>query len=131
MIRYRILMAWAPVVFACTSCASLLPMGNDQSPTMSAVGGSLTQAAASSGVFAVMTWAGVALVAAGIVSWMLGNRTRALMMIGAGAFISVGTLIALEIASMLIWPAIVAAIIIGATMLVTWGLPKWRKVAGK
>ena len=129
MIRYRILLGWAPLAFAMLSgCASLLPTGSTSSPSMSAAWGRLTQAATSSGVFSMMTWAGVALVAAGIVSWLLGNRSRALMMIACGAAVSVGTLLALEIASLLIWPAIIAAIIIGATMLVGWGLPQWRKV---
>jgi len=112
-------------------CSSLLPTGNSSTPAMPAAGRSLTQAATASGVFAVMTWAGVALVAAGIVSWMMGNRTRALLMIACGAAVSVGTLLALEIASMLIWPALIAAMIIGGTLLIGWGWPKWRKVFGK
>jgi hypothetical protein len=132
--RFCIITLYRPVVLALlclTGCSSLLPTGSTSHPAMPAAGRSLTQAATASGVFAVMTWAGVALVAAGIVSWMMGNRTRALLMIACGAAVSVGTLLALEIASMLIWPALIGAMIIGATLLVGWGWPKWRKVFDK
>jgi hypothetical protein len=76
----------------------------------------------------MLTWAGLALIVAGIVAWMLGNRTRALLMIATGACVSVVTLLALEVASLLMWPAVLIALIVSVTVLARWALPIWKRL---
>ena len=126
--RIWIIVGWSAVLLALLGCASWLPVG--KAHQLAPSGGSITRAAASAGVFGPLTWAAVALVAAGIASWMLGNRRRALLMIATGAGLTIATLLALEIASLLLWPAVIAAVIAGVTLLAGWGWPKWQKLRG-
>jgi hypothetical protein len=126
--RVWIVLGFGSVLLALVGCMSSLPMGKQSLPPHS---GSMTQVAAAAGVFGPLTWAAVALVAAGIVSWMLGNRTRALLMIATGACLTIATLLALELVSLLLWPAVIAAAIAGVTLLAGWLLPKWQKLRGK
>ena len=127
--RVWIVLGFGSILLALAGCMSTLPTGNPHA--MASHGGSMTQVAAAAGVFGPLTWAAVALVAAGIVSWFLGNRTRALLMIATGACLTIATLLALELVSLLIWPAVVAAAIAGVVLLAGWLWPKWQKLRGK
>ena len=127
--RVWIVLGFGSILLALAGCISSLPTGNPHA--MPSHGGIMTQVAAATGVFGPLTWAAVALVAAGIVSWMLGNRTRALLMIATGACLTIATLLALELVSLLLWPAVIAAVIAGVTLLAGWLWPKWQKLRGK
>lgn len=127
--RVWIVLGLGSILLALVGCVSSLPTG--KVPSMTAHSGSITQVATAAGVFGPLTWAAVALVAAGIVSWMLGNRTRALLMIATGACLTIATLLALELVSLLLWPAVIAAVIAGVTLLAGWLWPKWQKLRGK
>lgn len=127
--RLRLILLWSPILTALIGCASWHPSASVAHGQQ--ISGGLAGTAAAAGVFGPMTWAGVALVCAGIVSWLLGNRSRALLMIATGAGLAIATLLVLEIASLLVWPVVIAAIVAGVTLLGGWGWPRWRKWIGR
>lgn len=132
LMRAMIVMGWCPIVLAMTGCTVFGgSSANWQNHSMSwGEPTRLTAAATQSGVMDLIGWAGLALVIAGIVSWLLGNRRRALLMIGVGVGLSVGTLLLLEVLGRMVWIVVAVAAIALVAWLAPWAWKRWKRLRG-
>tara|TARA_R110000824_G_scaffold111429_3_gene259856 strand:- start:2621 stop:3040 length:420 start_codon:yes stop_codon:yes gene_type:complete len=129
--RAWIILGYHAIVMALAGCSSLLPIGSNSGSVDSDSTGHFTQAARESGALGLLGWAGVALIIGGGIVWaVLGNRRRGLLMIAAGATLSVGMVVVLEFLSYLFWPGLIAIILVGVAMAAPWAIRQYRRIRG-
>ena len=112
---------------AFTGCTRLFSASAPSSDGTMSAASKLTQAASEAGMLAPLSWGAVALIAAGIASWFLFSRKRALLMIGTAVGLMVGTLVLLEIVGHMIWPLVVLMSLAGAGGVAWVGIELWKK----